>query len=76
MPKKVIYAIQGDDEINYVISAVSLVAREGWKLLPIYRFDKTGNTFSLNVEVIFIPQVFVALDQACNIYCGKLYFRC
>jgi selenocysteine lyase/cysteine desulfurase len=27
------------EDLDYVIEAVSLIAREGWKLLPAYRFD-------------------------------------
>ena len=28
-----------DAVVDYVIDAVHLIAREGWKLLPLYRFD-------------------------------------
>lgn len=35
-----------DEEIDFVIEAVALVAREGWKLLPVYRFkNETGDWY-------------------------------
>jgi len=38
-----------DDEIDFIISAVRLVATEGWKLLPLYRFNnETGDWFHHN----------------------------
>lgn len=33
------------EEVNFVIEAVELVAKYGWKLLPLYKIDSTSNEF-------------------------------
>ena len=35
----------GDETFNYLLDAIDLVASHGWKLLPLYEFDKTSGTW-------------------------------
>ena len=37
-----------DAEFDYIISAIELVARHGWRLLPFYRYDNRSGTWQAN----------------------------
>ncbi len=56
---------------DYIVSAVALVARNGWKLLPLYRFDaETGNWRHRD----FRPEAVMKLSDVCY-GSGRMEFR-
>jgi len=58
-----------DEEIDFILKAVSAVAVNGWKLLPYYRMNiKTGDWHPHSKNVNFSSRIFllVALVITCE----------
>ena len=49
----------GDETFNYLLDAIDLVASHGWKLLPLYEFDKTSGTWRYQSEKMHLDTLSV-----------------
>jgi selenocysteine lyase/cysteine desulfurase len=54
-----------EDAFTYIVDAVNLLAREGWRLLPLYRFDHASGLWHHRARMPrFQPSLRTALDDA------------